>query len=57
MQKTALFLIIVSLTGCVSPSMGRVARYDAHGQQVICWEPSKKFNGLVAMIASKLEVK
>lgn len=57
MKTTALFLIILSLTGCVSPSMGRVARYDAHGQQVICWEPSKKFNGLVAMIASKLEVK
>lgn len=48
-------VLIAALNACVSPSMGRVSRFDVHGQQVICWEPSNKMNNFAAYVANKME--
>ena len=47
----------VSLSGCASASLGTVTRYEANGQETICWEPSRKMNGLVGFVANRLETK
>lgn len=52
----SLIWIAVALgsTGCASV-MGNVERREFHGQQEICWTPSQKWNGLAAVVASKIE--
>lgn len=52
-----LFLLAMTslLHGCASAPLGRVTRYEYLGQQVICWEPSRKLNGLATFVANRLE--
>lgn len=45
--------IVLFSSGCTS--LGHMTRYDAHGQQIICWTPSTKVNGLVTYVADKIE--
>lgn len=49
----SVFLTLMLLSGC--SSLGGLTRYQSNGQQVICWEPSHKVNGLVAYVADKVE--
>lgn len=46
--------VALASTGCASV-MGNVERREFHGQQEICWTPSQKWNGLAAVVASKIE--
>lgn len=49
---SAYLTLMLLSTGCG----GTLTRTElAHGQQVICWEPSRKVNGLVAYVADKVE--
>ena len=50
-----LYITSLLATGCATAPLGSLNRYDDHGQQIICWSPGLKFNGLAQYIADKVE--
>lgn len=56
-MRIAFLLAVVFLNGCTSVAMGRVTRYQTNGQQTLCWEPSRKMNGLADFLANRLETR
>lgn len=57
MRILLLVAVVTSFSGCAFAPMGKMTRYDDHGQQTICWEPSRKMNGLATFIANRLEAR
>lgn len=51
----SLYVTLMLLTGCASTMMGPVQRFEAGGQQILCWEPSRNLNGVAGFIANRFE--
>lgn len=51
----SIYLTAMLASGCATAPLGSINRYDDHGQQIICWSPGAKFNGLAQYIADKVE--
>lgn len=56
MRSFLLLVVAAFSTACASP-IGRVTRFESHGQVTLCWEPSAKLNGLTEFIANRVEAK
>lgn len=52
-----LILLLLSMSSACAP-LGRLVRYDVDGgKKVICWEPSRKMDGLSGFVAGRLDAR